>query len=229
MIINLKPLRIQRGETFTLDFDVENQKGHPFIVPLAAKNPFLTISVVSQEYRDDDDMRDTYWFDLNRVQYKNSDGTYDTKPVQKFKETYALPISAWTADAIKAAYPDITFADDSIEPANRGANDCRLYLFCVDANHDGSYAYRHITSCKTTGSINTLIFTDYFFRVVKDFDTTSWYAQNYLLDVKYVDGNIYNSDETMIPLSDITTRLVLLSPITINITNNIEEGSSYGK
>ena len=50
---------IQRGETWSLDFAVTNDKGHPYVVLKNWPNPYLAITVAAALYEQRGDFRET--------------------------------------------------------------------------------------------------------------------------------------------------------------------------
>lgn len=152
---------IQRGETWSLDFEVVNSKGEPYMLFSAWKNPFLVITVTSARYTQKGDFRKTWWLDMDNSWKQNADGTMSVVPLKRFVETNALTTTLFDIGQILADYTDITV--DNIEN----------YLFFNGTD----YKY-----------LNGDVWEDYNFRIIKQFDTKDWTEQNYLYDIKVLAG-----------------------------------------
>ena len=62
---------IQRGENWTIDFEVKNDDGDPYmILKSIQKNPYIAITVTAARYEQQGDFRKTYWLDLTDESFK---------------------------------------------------------------------------------------------------------------------------------------------------------------
>lgn len=151
---------VQSGERFSLDFEVTNEKGDPYMLFNKWENPYLAITIASARYEQPGDFRRTYWLDL--VNFK------------RFISTEALPVTAFSIADVISAYPNIK---------DEAANDFDVtnYLFSVSDN--GKKTYKHVERDGTAE-----VWTEYAFRIVKHFTTRDMIEQSYLLDMKVLAG-----------------------------------------
>lgn len=153
---------IRRGETWSLDFEVVNSKGEPYMLFSEWKNPFLVITVASARYDQKGDFRRTWWLDLDNSWKQNADGTMSIVPIKRFAETNAVYTRLFDVGQILADYEgQITL--DNIEN----------YLFFNGTD----YKY-----------LNGEIWETYNFRIIKQFNTKDWIEQNYLYDIRILAG-----------------------------------------
>lgn len=83
---------VQRGENWSLDFNITNKKGDPYMLLKEWNNPYLAITVTAARYEQEGDFRQTYWLDLNNRWVEKNDGTTVLEPIKKFMSTEALPL-----------------------------------------------------------------------------------------------------------------------------------------
>jgi len=95
---------IQRGETWSLDFDVIGEDGEPYMIMKEWKNPYLAITVTSARYEQDGDFRKTYWLDLSKRFVEQADGSMKLVPIKKFISTEALYLKSFLIEEAIAYY-----------------------------------------------------------------------------------------------------------------------------
>lgn len=176
---------IQRGENFTLDFQVADELGSPFIVLKAWSNPYLAITVTAARYEQEGDMRQTFWLDLDHYYVENENGQLTLQPMKRFyssKPLY-LPRTFSTTDVARY-YGSFVDTSDSTKD-----NYVSNYLFYIDKNADGNREYRYFNGLDRS---NNEIWVKYDFRVITSFDTKDWYEQRYLYDMKVLEGQSVN-------------------------------------
>lgn len=175
---------IQRGETWSLDFDVTNDKGHPLQLLKSWQNPYLVITISAALYEQSGDYRESYWLDLNQRWVEKSDGLVELETTKKFITTEALYVNEFTVEDILKKYG-----------VNKGGKivcditsdfDVTNFLFFTDPNADGEYVYKYIT--RYTGDGTDAEWETYSFRVIKSFDTKSLMEQGYFFDAKILTG-----------------------------------------
>lgn len=184
-------VHVQRGEAFTLDFQVTNRKGDPFMLFSKWANPFLVITVASALYKQEGDYRKSYWLDLKDRFIEQADGTFIVKPIKKFISTEALYLYNFSVNQILATY--IRAGADRMVLDKTSDFDITNFLFYVDVNNDGNRVYKYLEDYaieEVDGNITVLSETwvEYSFRIVKQFDTRDWIEQKYMLDIKVVTG-----------------------------------------
>lgn len=176
---------IQRGELWSLDFEVTNKKGDPFMSFEQWKNEYLVITITAARYEQKDNFRQSWWLDLNNRWVEKEDGSFVIIPMKKFVGTEALYTESHTIEDILAIYTKITANGDVTS-----SFDITKYLFFVDddANNKRIYKYLKEYTLDNEGNILTEEWEEYNFRIIKQFDTKDWIERNYLFDMKIVSG-----------------------------------------
>lgn len=139
---------IQRGENWSLDFDITNADGEPFMMLKEWENPFLAITVTAARYSQEGDYRHTWWLDLTQRYVENEDGNLVLEPLKRFTSTEALYLDAddFSVSEVMATYGAngnpggriVTDPEDDFDVTN--------FLFYVDPNHDGNRIYKYCKS-----------------------------------------------------------------------------------
>ena len=189
---------IQRGETWSLDFAVTNDKGHPFTVLKNWPNPYLAITVTAALYEQEGDFRETYWLDLHKRYVEQYDGSMRLDGLKRFTsgEALFLPNGFYAADALE--YYGIRTSSGKIVLDIDSDFDITNFLFYADPDSDGNCQYKYIKHYELDGdgesldlddNGNELVeWEDYDFRVIKQFVTKNWMEQGYFFDVKVLAG-----------------------------------------
>jgi hypothetical protein len=172
---------IQRGETFSLDFEVVTKKGHPYMLLKTWQNPYLVITVSAALYEQAGDYRESSWLDLNERWVEKDDGSIVLEPTKKFISTEPLFVNSFDVAEIISTYKKIVFDKQS-------DFDITNYLFYTDGNLDGNYVYKYVDNYSVVDGEYNVTWKDYSFRIVKTFDTKSWMEQGYLYDAKILTG-----------------------------------------
>lgn len=192
---------IQRGEIWSLDFEVVDRKGHPIAVLREWRNPYIAISVAASLYEQKGDYRETYWLDLNAGWVENEKGEIGLEliPRKRFTSAEALPLAyveapdgsnmGFSLTEVLLTYRNLKTDGSDFDVTN--------YLFYVDPLNDGNYRYAYLKSYEMSNSddngdgINDVaseVWEEYDFRIVKHFTTRDWMEQSYYYDVKIVTG-----------------------------------------
>lgn len=203
---------IQRGEIWSLDFEVVDKKGHPLAILKNWKNPYIVITVAASLYEQKGDYRESYWLDLDKMWVENEDGEIGSELIsrKRFTSAEALP-TAWhelrdsaylgfSANEIIGTYPTITKEAKEAEETERSDFDITNYLFFNDPWNDGNYRYAYLKSydLDADGDIINEEWEEYDFRIVKRFTTRDWMEQSYLYDIKIVAGESVQEGVTRI-------------------------------
>lgn len=181
---------IQQGETWSLDFSVSTEKGHPYTILKILQNPYMVITVTSARYKQEGDYKEIYWLDLDKRLVENSDGQTVLESLKRFISNEALFLESTDFSIANAI---ATYGDPS-KGGNMVVNpesdfDVKNYLFFTDENSDGNYIYKYVDSYDYVNGVATNeVWKEYDFRVIKQFDTTNWIEQSYLFDIKIVSG-----------------------------------------
>lgn len=172
---------IQRGETWSLDFNMTNDKGDPYMLFNQWNNPFLVITVTTATYKQEGDFRKTYWLDLSNTYVEQIDGSFVLMPIKKFVSTEALYLEEFTVEDVLDKYG--TAVGGKIVEDPTSDFDVTNYLFYTDPLSDGNRVYKYVTLVD-----NEYVWVDYHFRIIKQFVTNDWLGQGYLFDIKVIAG-----------------------------------------
>lgn len=136
---------IQRGENWSLDFEVTTEDGTPYTILKEWTNPFLAISVTAARYSQEGDYRHTWWLDLSQRYVEQNDGTLEIEPLKKFISTEALYLEGddFSISEILAVYG--TDAGGRIVANPDDDFDLTNFLFYIDPNRDGNRTYKYCT------------------------------------------------------------------------------------
>lgn len=179
---------IQRGETFSLDFEVKNERGDPYMIYKFWDNPYFVITITAARYEQVGDFRRTYWLDLSKRWVERQDGNMVEEDMKRFivTEAYFLPLFSIN----EAIYHYGLENGGRIVLDPNSDYDITNYLFSVDEHNDGNKTYKYVKSYKTDGAGNVIDeeWVEYNFRVVKHFSTREMVEQTYLYDMKILAG-----------------------------------------
>lgn len=70
-----KEIIVHRGETFTLDMNIKNRDGSPYILSKDLKNQYLLLSIASSKYSQANGYSSARWLELNDEAYPKFDDT----------------------------------------------------------------------------------------------------------------------------------------------------------
>ena len=193
-------LKATRGSLFSLDFNISNSKGDPFMIYKNDVNPRLIFTVSAARYKENAEIRDDYWVDISK-QYVIVNGTLTPVDSKKFASTEAFYLDEFTLTNINLLYPDIFSA--TATDNNYYGN----YLFYTNTNGKKVYEYYDGED-----------WVEYNFRIIQHFDTKNWVEQTYLLQIKYVTG-VVEDDEYVV-----TQEIVLLNEAFIDVASDLQGG-----
>lgn len=181
-------VHIQRGETWSLDFAIADPKGHPYVVLKNWKNPYIAITVTAALYEQAGDYRETYWLDLSRRYVEKSDGSIVLEDFKRFISSEILWLeNGFSVEEAIENYGIEAGGKIVLDPTSDF--DVTNFLFFCDPYSDGNYIYKYVDSYTLQGGEATnVVWADYDFRVVKQFNTKSWMEQRYLFDIKVLAG-----------------------------------------
>lgn len=183
---------IQRGETFTLDFELKDAEGRPFCIPLKWKHPYLVITISSSLYDQKGNYKESVWIDLNDKE----------EPFKRFTSTQALYVRPYLSDKSKPfAISEILSTYGNLIRFDDSEYDIKNFLFCTDPEGDGKLVYKYVTGYTLDDKNGDGIidadevdiadenWTTYDCRFTIDsFDTREWVEQKYLYDANLVSG-----------------------------------------
>ena len=143
-------VHIQRGETWSLDFAVTNQKGHPYVVLKNWQNPYLAITVTAALYEQRGDFRETYWLDVKRRYVEQADGSMALENLKTFisAEVLSLPNGFYVSDAI--IYYGVDNGGKMVLDKTSDF-DITNFLFFCDPFSDGNYIYKYVKDYELEG------------------------------------------------------------------------------
>lgn len=180
---------IQRGETWSLDFDVIGEDGEPYMIMKEWKNPYLAITVTSARYEQYKDFRKTYWLDLSNRFVEQADGSMVLAPIKKFISTEALYLGLFSIKEAIVYYG--AKAGGKIVLDSTSDFDITNFLFFTDEGSDNKKVYKYVkeyTVDEESGDIIDEVWEEYNFRIIKQFRTNDWIEQTYLFDIKVLSG-----------------------------------------
>ena len=194
-------LKATRGSLFSLDFNISNSKGDPFMIYKEDTNPRLVFTVSAARYKENSEIRDDYWVDISKQHVIGQDGTLAPVDSKKFASTEAFYTDDFLYATIVAHYPNI-FSDDP-----------------TDDNYYGNYLFYTTTSGKKEYKYyNGEDWVGYNFRIIQHFDTKNWVEQTYLLQIKYTTGVVENDKYI------VTKEIVLLNEAVIDVASDLQGG-----
>lgn len=135
---------IQRGETWSLDFDVTNKKGDPYMMLKEWNNPYLAITVTAARYEQEGDFRKTWWLDLSERWVEKADGSMEIAPMKKFVSTEALNIHLFSVNEVIGLYGTNAGGRIVLDPTSDF--DVTNFLFFTDPLSDGNKVYKYVKS-----------------------------------------------------------------------------------
>lgn len=196
---------VQRGENWSLDFNITNSKGDPYMLLKEWNNPYLAITVTAARYEQEGDFRQTYWLDLNNRWVEKNDGTTVLEPIKKFMSTEALPLPFFSVDEAIRYYGED--AGGRIVIDKNSDFDITNFLFYTDPQSDGNRVYRYVKDYVYTDMVFQLR-PQYYGPGTETFEST--FIVEYLNTLYFVKENTTAED---IPgLSDKYVPLKLLAP-----------------
>ena len=183
-----KDIYIQRGETWSLDFDIVNAKGDPMMLLKGWQNPYIAITVTAARYEQEGDFRTTYWLDLSNRYVEKSDGSIVVEPMKTFISTEALFLNLFSVDEALSLYGKDNGGKAVLD--KESDFDITNFLFVTDPNNDGNKVYKYVSSytLDTNGRVIAEVWEEYNFRLIKQFNTREWTEQKYLYDMKLLTG-----------------------------------------
>lgn len=137
---------IQRGENWSLDFDITNEAGEPYMMLKEWQNPFLVITITAARYSQEGDYRHSWWLDLTQRYVEDAEGNLVLEPVKRFTGTEALFLDAddFSITEVLAAYgPDAKPTPGRIVTDKDSDFDVTNFLFYIDPNKDGNRIYKY--------------------------------------------------------------------------------------
>ena len=139
---------IQRGENWSLDFDITNEAGEPFMMLKEWQNPYLVITVTAARYSQEGDYRHSWWLDLTQRYVEDIDGNLELEPVKRFTGTEALFLDAddFSITEVMAAYGPEADPPGRIVTDENSDFDVTNFLFYIDPNKDGNRIYKYCKS-----------------------------------------------------------------------------------
>lgn len=190
---------VQRGEKWTLDFEIRNEDGDPFVVLSSMQNPYCLITVTNADYSQQEEYRESYWLDLSNSYKENIDGSLVQVETKKFAISDVLKLSTWSVNEAISLYGSLYGVNQTnIFDYLFGIvqkDGTKLYSYVVDYSNNPAATYEQWYNVNANG-LSMGDGTGYKFQVMYTFDTKDWTAQNYLLDIKIVSGQTLRENLT---------------------------------
>ena len=200
---------VQKGETWSLDFEIITDKGDPFMLFKGWRNPYLVMTITAARYEQKGNFRQSWWLDIDKALVEKADGSMELVPMKRFEYAKPLYTEEFEIEKILAIYDNnFTANGDKTNPS-----DITNYLFYQD-NH-GEKLYKYVKDY-TFDAENNVIgeWEEYNFRIIKQFSTENWIEQNYLFDIRIVAGE---------SLEEHVYNYLLSNNITVNMAETQEE------
>lgn len=203
----------ERGETFTIGFDVRGNDGAPYVLSSKLEGEgfkaYLLLTVASSANVTESERKVyNFWGDTSNI-----DKFYTTKPLMR-DDVGAVGASA--SDAWTAIYNSYTKELDesatTINPAN--------YAIYYKEDDDGTRTYRRITGTDA----NTAKWADYKFLYYKHFSkaiTEQWVESQYDYALKVVSGTVIEGAKSEDRPIIVNTSYPILSVHSIYIDTNV--------
>lgn len=140
---------IQRGENWSLDFDITNEAGEPYMMLKEWQNPYLVITVTAARYSQEGDYRHSWWLDLTQRYVEDAEGNLVLEPVKRFTGTEALYLDAddFSITEVLSIYgPEAKPTPGRIVTDPKSDFDVTNFLFYIDPNKDGNRIYKYCKS-----------------------------------------------------------------------------------
>lgn len=140
---------IQRGENWSLDFDITNEAGEPYMMLKEWQNPYLVITITAARYAQEGDYRHSWWLDLTQRYVEDAEGNLVLEPVKRFTGTEALYLDEDDEDnfsitEVLAVYgPDAKPTPGRIVVDKSSDFDVTNFLFYIDPKKDGNRIYKY--------------------------------------------------------------------------------------
>ena len=202
----------ERGETFTIGFDVRGNDGAPYVLSSKLEGDgfkaYLLLTVASSSNVTDTERKVyNFWGDTSNI-----DKFYTTKPLMRddVGAVGASASDAWTAINNKLITDDEKAK--GITPAN--------YAIYYKQDNDGTRTYRRITGTDA----NTAKWADYKFLYYKHFSkaiTEQWVESQYEYALKVVSGTVIEGAKSEDRPIIVDTSYPILSVHSIYIDTNV--------
>lgn len=140
---------IQRGENWSLDFDITNEAGEPYMMLKEWQNPYLVITVTAARYSQEGDYRHSWWLDLMQRYVEDTEGNLVLEPIKRFTGTEALYLDAddFSITEVLSRYgPEAKPTPGRIVVDSDSDFDVTNFLFYIDPNKDGNRTYKYCKS-----------------------------------------------------------------------------------
>ena len=202
----------ERGETFTIGFDVRGNDGAPYVLSSKLEGDgfkaYLLLTVASSANVTESERKVyNFWGDTSNI-----DKFYTTKPLMR-DDVGAVGASA--SDAWTAINSELITDDEKakgITPAN--------YAIYYKEDNDGARTYRRITGTDA----NTAKWADYKFLYYKHFSkaiTEQWVESQYEYALKVVSGTVVQNAQSKDRPIIVDTSYPILSVHSIYIDTNV--------
>ena len=202
----------ERGETFTIGFDVRGNDGAPYVLSSKLEGDgfkaYLLLTVASSSNVTDTERKVyNFWGDTSNI-----DKFYTTKPLMRddVGAVGASASAAWTAINSELITDDEKAK--GITPAN--------YAIYYKEDNDGTRTYRRITGTDA----NTAKWADYKFLYYKHFSkaiTEQWVESQYEYALKVVSGTVVPNAKSEDRPIIVNTSYPILSVHSIYIDTNV--------
>jgi hypothetical protein len=199
---------VQKGETWSLDFEIITDKGDPFMLFKGWRNPYLVMTITAARYEQKGNFRQSWWLDIDKAFVEKADGSMELAPMKRFVYPKPLYTDNFNIETILTIYDNFTADGDKTNPS-----DITNYLFYQD--NLGEKLYKYVKDYTFDAENNIIAeWEEYNFRIIKQFSTENWIEQNYLFDIRILAGE---------SLEEHVYNYLLSNNITVNMAETQEE------
>lgn len=200
---------VQKGETWSLDFEITTDKGDPFMLFKGWRNPYLVMTLTAARYEQKGNFRQSWWLDIDKAFVEKADGSMELVPMKRFVYTKPLYTEDFNIETILTIYDNFTANGDKTN-----TSDITNYLFYQDNHGEKLYKYVKDYTLNAENNVSGEEWEEYNFRIIKQFSTENWIEQNYLFDIRILAGE---------SLEEHVYNYLLSNNITVNMAETQEE------
>lgn len=200
-------LKVSRNESFTLDYELRNPDGSPYIISSQLAHPYMLITVANSRYSQNNRYVLNTWLD-----FKN-ELRFDSTNAISYADARATTVDAW------GEYPYDEYGKDTTVYASIG-------VFYLDVNGKREYKYWKFTNESEDRSANDVAgaWMEYIApRIIVPYSsetTATWNEQEYLYSIALVSGE--PSGDTQKPIKQYDVVIPLLAPTPLSVQTNLK-------
>ena len=130
---------VQKGEIWSFDVEIVNDKNDPFMPFKKWKNPYIVMTVTSARYEQKGNFRKSWWLNINECFVEKENGETELVLFKRFINTEPLYTEEFNINYILSIYEEFIAEDDEDNDF-----DIRNYLFYTEIS--GKKVYKYVKS-----------------------------------------------------------------------------------